>query len=148
MADSLNANANGGGLTPLDYRLAAEEFAAASMKKLPKFPTADEPYIEAVIAEAANFEHPIPNLEIAVNRMGDYVITIRGYSKMIDDVLWVNTFMGRDRAEMLSRVSATKTQVSGKNIVKAIHMEKTQFHNVSEPIGNEQASRRVQKRRE
>jgi hypothetical protein len=133
-------------MTPLDYRLAAREFAAAQMKTQPKFPAADEPYIEAVIAEAAAFEQPIPNLDIAINRMGNYVITIKGYSKIVDDVLWVNTFMGRDRDDMLSRVSGTGTHFASKS--KVVYMEKTQFHNVSEPSSLPPVTRRVGKRTE
>ncbi len=85
-----------------------------------------------MLEEVAYFEHPIPELQVHLGRVGQYTLTIRGYVKHLDDVLWVNTFMGKDRGELLSKVQELKTHLTEKGAIKVIIMEKTQFHAAAE----------------
>jgi len=127
----------------MEARIAAKEWAANMMDKL-KVPPADSPYIQAVLMEAALFEDPPKELSINLTQIGDfYMITIKGYENMIDLVVWVELFMGRERDDMLCRVTRTFVQTPpNEGPMMVIQMEKAKWHEATES-----APRQIHKRK-
>lgn len=89
----------------------------------------DVPNVRAVIIECALFESPMPNLKVAVNDVGGhYNVTVSGYRKMMDQVRWVNTFMGNHRNVDLSNVMHTYLQFLETSACLVIQLQKVAMH--------------------
>lgn len=91
--------------------------------------TADRPYVEAVLIAAAMYEQPIKELVVGFNDSGDdkLKISIKGYKALMNDRIWVNTFLGKHRDELLDNVTDTFTQLTDMGVIKVIHMDKVVF---------------------
>jgi len=97
---------------------------------------ADKPYIQRVLVEAAQFEDPIPELNIGIVPSTDrYIVTIQGYKKMQDDVIWCNTFLGKDRDPLLGNVFESKTQLGEGTvgITKVLHVKQINMQQSKQP---------------
>jgi len=91
-------------------------------------PNPDAPYLEAILIAAIMFELPIGQLAFGVNDNGDhYKITIKGYRNLINDVTWVNTFMGRHRDAVMHQVEGSYTQTTDQCVIKMLQVAKTQL---------------------
>ncbi len=89
----------------------------------------DKPYVQAVIIAAAVFHYPAPQLAGSVLDAGQhYDVTIKGYKKMIDDELWTETFVSRDRDDELSHVQKSLTQLTDIGAIKVLQVRKVRFH--------------------
>lgn len=126
----------------MDKRQFAQEWAAQIMETH-SVPNADQPYIQAVLVEAALFEDPLKKLAIGLNKIGDfYTITIKGYENMVDMVKWVNLFMSRDRDDRLCHVTHTFVQMPpDEGAILVVQMEKVTFHTARE------STNRIRKKR-
>jgi hypothetical protein len=92
----------------------------------------DRPHVEPVLVEASLFQHPAPDLVVAVNDIGElYEITVRGYTRLMDDEQWYNTFLGPDRPNELDHVVSTCTQMTEVGAIKVIRVQKIKFHHVN-----------------
>jgi hypothetical protein len=115
-------------------RAEASTFAREVMREQP-VAAEDAPYIHEIITEAALFEQPLSNLEVAVTQSGDfYSVSIKGYQDLIDLATWVNTFLGKNRQEQLSHVTQSFVQLSSSGgAVMVIQMERVKFKQAAEP---------------
>lgn len=89
----------------------------------------DLPTIRAVIMECALFEMPMPDLKVAVHSVGSYYnIVVSGYRAMMDDVRWVNTFLGNHRGIAMSSVMHSYTQYTDNSAFKVLQVQKVEMH--------------------
>lgn len=111
-----------------DDRAEAKEWAENVLKNF-TIASADLPYVEAVLVQAQLMETPLKALFVGINDTGEhYKISIRGYRNLMNDVTWVNTFMGRNRDKMLEHVQASFTQLPPDGgCIKVIQMSKMRF---------------------
>ena len=132
----------------MEARIAAKEWTANIMNTL-NVPAGDRPYIQAVLMEAALFEDPAKDLSIGLNEVGDmYMITIKGYENMIDIVTWVELFMGRERDDMLCRVTRTFVQTPpNEGAMMVIQMEKVKWHEAHDAAPRQLHKRGMRKKR-
>jgi hypothetical protein len=95
-------------------------------------PSIDVPYIEAIVVAAILFELPIGKLAIGINDNGDhYKVTVKGYRNLINDVVWVNTFMGQRRDSLMKNVEALFTQLTDHGSIKVLQVRKMQQKDAS-----------------
>ena len=113
----------------INNRSHAQTWAIETVDKL-NIPKVDAPYMIAVLVEAALMELPLRVLHIAVNPDGTrYLITISGYSQMLDLVKWTSTFMGAERGQELSRVRGLYLQIPpSQGAYLVIDMEQAKWH--------------------
>lgn len=118
----------------LEQRSLASMWAQAVLKDHPRIKIADRPYVEAVLVEAAMQEYPIKELAVGINDCGaHYKITIKGYKNLLDDVLWVNAFMGKSRSSLLDNVTKSYTQLTELGAIKVIQVNKVTMSNHHTP---------------
>jgi len=95
-------------------------------------PALDVPYVKTVLMGALLFELPMGRLAIGINDNGDhYKVTVKGYRNLINDVVWVNTFMGTRRDNFMKNVEALFTQLTDHGSIKVLQVRKMHQKNAS-----------------
>lgn len=127
----------------LNNRAYAYKWAGEVVEKL-SIARVDAPYMTAVLVEAALMETPLHPLTIAVNHDGTrYLVTITGYTQMLDLVKWTSIFMGAERPQELSRVRGLYVQFPpNQGAYLVIEMEQAHWHDAKEPAGTRKGYRK------
>jgi hypothetical protein len=131
----------------MDLRQEAATFADSILNGLEQ-PVAGEdlPSMRSIIMELALFEDPMPVLRVSVNSVGqEYKITVSGYKSFIDQVRWVNTFLGNHRSMNLSNVTGSYLQFTDVSAFMVIVVSKVDMHVASHTL-QPQTTRTVAKR--
>ena len=112
---------------------AAEEWADNAVGAA-RVQEADKPYVRATLVAAATIKEPMDPLRVAITPNGpSYTITIAGYRGLLDDLIWVTTFLGRNRDDYLLHVTNTFTQDTKDGVTKVLHVQKVEFMDAPAP---------------
>lgn len=134
------------GLNAVTAKVVAIEWASKLDMSIVK--DVDRPYVEAVLVEASLFQHPAPDLVVSViDAVEAYDITVRGYSRLMDDAQWYDTFLSQDRPKELDHVISTCTQMTEVGVLKVIRVQKVKFHHANPEHGRNAFGGRRGKRR-
>lgn len=102
---------------------------AAGLDVLDSVKDQDRPYVEAALVAASLIERPAPKLQVSVldTEEDHYDVTVKGYTRLMDDDVWYDTFRGPDRPEELTHVIKTYSQMVGGVYIKVLKIRKVQF---------------------
>jgi len=95
--------------------------------------TQDRPYAEALFTEIAMLEYPFEELAAkVVDKNEVYAVVIQGQKQLSNDRVWINTFLGENRDQMLDNVKDCFLQDEDKGSITMFYLDKVQFQTSSD----------------